>query len=248
MKKLKIQLLLIAALLISGVVTANAQGFQGIATYQTVKDLGSMAIQTEGMAPAMKKQIADMMKKRSQKEFILNFNSNEANWREVASQDNGLKYRHIAKNVYMEEVSLFDLSLLVIDELTPIEWVLTDETKQIGEYTAQKATFIRTWKRVSQISSTNDTEIVTDTAEVEAWYTSQIPVSQGPDSYWGLPGLILELNDGKMTYQCTEVIINPEEVVEISKPSKGRKVNLEEYKKIREEKRDQVARSLSGGK
>jgi hypothetical protein len=25
----------------------------------------------------------------------------------------------------------------------------------------------------------------------------EIPVSQGPEGYWGLPGLILEVNDGK---------------------------------------------------
>ena len=30
-----------------------------------------------------------------------------------------------------------------------------------------------------------------------AWYTPQIPVSNGPDDYQGLPGLILEINDGK---------------------------------------------------
>ena len=28
------------------------------------------------------------------------------------------------------------------------------------------------------------------TIEVVAWYTLQVPVNQGPDGYWGLPGLI----------------------------------------------------------
>jgi GLPGLI family protein len=34
---------------------------------------------------------------------------------------------------------------------------------------------------------------------ITAWYTPEIPVSQGPEGYWGLPGLILEVNDGKTT-------------------------------------------------
>ena len=28
--------------------------------------------------------------------------------------------------------------------------------------------------------------------QIEAWYTLQIPLKQGPAEYWGLPGLILE--------------------------------------------------------
>jgi GLPGLI family protein len=42
---------------------------------------------------------------------------------------------------------------------------------------------------------------------VTAWYTPEIPVNQGPDKYWGLPGLILEVNDGK-TVLCSKVVLN----------------------------------------
>ena len=34
---------------------------------------------------------------------------------------------------------------------------------------------------------------------VTAWYTPQIPINQGPGEYWGLPGLILEINADKTT-------------------------------------------------
>jgi GLPGLI family protein len=36
---------------------------------------------------------------------------------------------------------------------------------------------------------------------ITAWYTPEIP-NQGPENYWGLPGLILEINDGKTVILC----------------------------------------------
>ena len=64
---------------------------------------------------------------------------------------------------------------------------------------------------------------------VTAWYTPQIPVSQGPGEYWGLPGLILEVNAGTTTVLCTEITLNPNEKVTIKKPSKGKKVTRDEF-------------------
>lgn len=62
-----------------------------------------------------------------------------------------------------------------------------------------------------------------------AWYTPDIPVNTGPANYWGLPGLILEVSDGKTTVLCSKVVINPKEKTEIKKPSKGKKVTQAEY-------------------
>ena len=78
---------------------------------------------------------------------------------------------------------------------------------------------------------------------VTAWYTPQIPVSQGPGEYWGLPGLILEVSSGTTTVLCKEITMNPDEKVTIKMPKKGKKVTREEYNKIvlkkTEEMRDQ---------
>jgi GLPGLI family protein len=35
---------------------------------------------------------------------------------------------------------------------------------------------------------------------ITAWYTPEIPVNQGPENYWGLPGLILEINDVRLLF------------------------------------------------
>ncbi len=76
--------------------------------------------------------------------------------------------------------------------------------------------------------------------EVTAWYTMQIPVSAGPGEYWGLPGLILEINSGRTTILCTKITLNPEDKKEIKKPTKGKEVGREEYQDIVKKKMEEM--------
>ena len=61
-------------------------------------------------------------------------------------------------------------------------WKISDETKNIGNFKAQKATANfggRHW---------------------EAWFSTELPFSEGPYKFRGLPGLILELKDNNENY------------------------------------------------
>jgi GLPGLI family protein len=64
---------------------------------------------------------------------------------------------------------------------------------------------------------------------VEAWYTLDIPVAQGPAEYWGLPGLILEVSAGNTTLLCSKIVLNPTENIKIEAPSKGEDITKTEY-------------------
>ena len=64
---------------------------------------------------------------------------------------------------------------------------------------------------------------------IEAWYTLQIPIQHGPAEYWGLPGLILEVNSGNTTMLCSKVVINPSDIVSIKVPDKGKEINKLDY-------------------
>ncbi len=87
---------------------------------------------------------------------------------------------------------------------------------------------------------------------ITAWYTPQIPVSNGPGEYWGLPGLILEINSGRTTILCTEIVINPSEKEEIEAPTKGKKITREKYtetvKKKMEEMREMFRNRRGSGR
>lgn len=75
---------------------------------------------------------------------------------------------------------------------------------------------------------------------ITAWYTPEIPVNQGPDEYWGLPGLILEVNDGRTTILCSKIVLNPKEQVTIKEPTKGKEVSQKEFNETVMEKMQEM--------
>lgn len=93
-------------------------------------------------------------------------------------------------------------------------------------------------------------EVSEKMVEVVAWYSPMIPVSQGPTEYWGLPGLILELSAGNTTMLCNKIVMNPEEKIEIKRPTKGEVVTKKQYNEIitgkMQEMRDNRGRGSGG--
>lgn len=173
-----------------------------------------------------------------------------------------LLYKNIKEERYSSSRESFGKLFLVQDELQKHDWKLENETKNIGEYICYKATktFTRT-ERVSSFSSfsvngrKDDKEEKKEpkTKEVEvtvtAWYTPQIPVSSGPSIYHGLPGLILEVNDGRTTTVCSKIEINPKDGFEIKEPKKGKKVSQKEYDEIvRKKTEEQMEEFRSRGR
>ena len=133
----------------------------------------------------------------------------------------GPQYKNVKTKTYVQNQEFFGKKFLIKDELTPLDWKMGTETKQIGKYTCFKATAMKpsteiNWGRNRRNNDTDankkedstDSEghtSVKDTTEKEdevqmieivAWYTPMIPVNHGPSEYWGLPGLILEVSAG----------------------------------------------------
>jgi GLPGLI family protein len=71
-------------------------------------------------------------------------------------------------------------------------------------------------------------------------------VSQGPEGYWGLPGLILEVNDGKTTILCSKIVLNPKDKAEIKAPSNGKEVSQKEYDEIVVKKMEEMQEMNNG--
>ena len=115
-----------------------------------------------------------------------------------------------------------------------------DEKKEKGEAevkkdsTSSKTNLMDQWEMPKEIVIT-------------AWYSPEIPVNQGPENYWGLPGLILEVNDGKTSILCSKIVMNTKEKVEIKAPSKGKEVTQKEYDEIVKNKMEEM-REMYGGK
>ena len=73
-------------------------------------------------------------------------------------------------------------------------------------------------------------------------------MGNGPGNYQGLPGLILEINDGKKIIVCTEIILNPSKKVTIQEPKKGKIVSQKKFLEIQKQKTDEMMEKFKARK
>ena len=85
-----------------------------------------------------------------------------------------------------------------------------------------------------------------ETILITAWYTPQIPVNQGPNEYWGLPGLILEVGFGKTILLCSKIVLNPKDKGSIAIPDKGKEVSQVEFDDIVDKKMKEMQDQFGG--
>lgn len=264
----------------------TSQNFTGQATYQSKTNV-DMELGGREMTDQMRKQIADMMKSALEKTYILNFNQTESLYKEeeklaapgaggggmmmmMGNFTAGAQYKNTKDNVFLQEQEFFGKNFLISDTLPKLEWTLVNESKQIGQYVAFKATALKKlgdtdWQSMRRRNRNNDdekkdAETKSDSTEVNimdeieipkeieivAWYTPQIPVSQGPGEYHGLPGLILEVHADRTSILCSRIVLNPKEPEVIRSPTRGQKVTLEQYQQIVKEKVEEM-QDMRGG-
>ncbi|WP_282180778.1 GLPGLI family protein [Maribacter stanieri] len=248
-------------------VSLQAQDFQGKAIYQS-KTQVNFDFGNRNIPEDRKKEMMERMKKANEKTFILNFHKTASIYKveekleqpgergggrgprfgAMAGNDGDL-YKNIQDQKYLVKNELLGKIFLIDDELEALDWKMESESKQIGNYTAFKATAVKTIKRPNMSAifrrpgrgEENDEEkkgeeFIIKEVEIVAWYTPEIPINQGPGLYWGLPGLILAVNDDVTTIVCSEITLNPSEKIEIKAPSKGKQVTQAEYDQISQEK------------
>ena len=113
--------------------------------------------------------------------------------------------------------SVYEDTYLVKDSLRKINWKITDETREIAGYECRRAN-----------------AIIMDSVYVVAYYSNQIAVSGGPESFTGLPGMILGLalpheNVTWFATKVTEVAV-PEK--DLAPPTKGKPTDNKGLKAI----------------
>ena len=117
--------------------------------------------------------------------------------------------------------------------------MLSQLTLEGKEYLIEEPLSETSWKVGKKKRNISDYECIEATAKtsngmsITAWYTPDIPISDGPSSYRGLPGLILFLdyNDGMRTFSCTS-IEQDSNSLPIEAPNTGEKVTREQYNKV----------------
>lgn len=167
----------------------------------------------------------------------------------------GTYYKNVKDKTYTVDKEFMGKEFLVKDSLPKLNWKMESETRMIGGYNCFKATAVipvnksdfrnarmkKEGDKKEESAKTEEKDKKTNFMEqfdmpkeitITAWYTPEIPINQGPESYWGLPGLILEVNDGKTTILCSKVVLNSKDKAEIKAPSKGKTVSQNDYDEI----------------
>lgn len=227
-------------------------------------------IEGSNITPEMKAMFAEKMKKAFEKSFVLNFNKTESIYEEpqkleapgasssgrmvvkTASTGDGKIYKNIKSKMMLSEEDFFGKEFLITDSLHNWNWQLLSETKKIGNYTCYKAISVipvtkedmAEYEKMKSKKSEGKTQLFTVSEPKErtitVWYTPEIPISQGPGEYWGLPGLIMEVSDANTVILCSKIILNPKDKITIKVPKNGKKVTKKEYDRLIEKQMEQM--------
>ena len=128
-------------------------------------------------------------------------------------------YYDFGKNEKIIQVEFMTRNFLVSDSIERVAWKLTNKKVKILDFICFGA------------------ELKKDDDLIFAWFTSEIPVSAGPDEFFGLPGLILALEiNGETVFMATSIDLKTPIKDVLSEPGKGKKVTKVEFDKIMEEK------------
>lgn len=96
------------------------------------------------------------------------------------------------------------------NENLTVKWEITKDTKEILGFVCYKA--------VSNSGSSS---------QIVAWFTPDIPFQFGPGGYGNLPGLILELEEGRTIFTAKEINFKPNKIN--INPPKGTRLSNQEY-------------------
>jgi GLPGLI family protein len=161
-----------------------------------------------------------------------------------------ITFHNITEGKKVEQRELAGKSFIIADSIRKMSWKVAGETKMILGYNCMKATTQRMQEsfRMTMDNGEAKREKVTDTLNIVAWFTNEIPGSFGPEMYQGqLPGTILEIdmNNGRNNFKAIE--ISPKiDVAKIKEPSKGKKATPEEFAKEREKMMQEMQQNGGG--
>ncbi|MBQ0147908.1 MAG: GLPGLI family protein [Flavobacteriaceae bacterium] len=145
-------------------------------------------------------------------------------------------FKDISTKSYMKEVNMMSKTYTVKDDLPNFDWKLTRETRTILGNEARKAT------------AEKDGKVIT------AWYSTKIPAKNGPENYWGLPGLILEVESeieqgpikGKKIIVISNIkTSNDKKAIEMPKAKST--ITEADYEKLQKEQRERFEQMRNQG-
>ena len=153
--------------------------------------------------------------------FDLHFNGNKTvykpgretdpfrNWWLIGPSKENVVVADMETQIVNSQKKVFEDTYLLQDTVGNIQWKITEELRTIAGFECRKAV-----------------AIICDSVYVVAFYTDEIAVTGGPESFNGLPGMILGLAIPRLytTWFATKVELVEPKTTDFVIPSKGKKI------------------------
>ncbi len=135
-----------------------------------------------------------------------NPDNNRLRWEQPA-EDNVI-YSELDKHAAVSQKRIFEKTFLIHDSTKNIQWKITDEKRTIAGFECRRAN-----------------ALIMDSIYIVAFYTDEIVTPGGPESFSGLPGMILGLAipHEHVTWFATKLYAVPVTENEFKIPTKGSK-------------------------
>jgi len=231
---------------VSSTITVKAQSVAGTASYEVrMKQAPQANIPEEDqkkLPPQVQLQLQASLAGAIQA-YELQFNGPVALYHEAPRQESGDSqmsvrtsvegsarnvYRDLAAKTQTDIPSLDGVTYRITEPLQPQQWKLVNESRTIAGHVCLKAT--RPGSPVRRI--TNGKEETLPAADIVAWYAPDIEAGHGPAHYYGLPGLILQVDEGFRTINCTGVLLEKGKAPAIPAPKGGTVIDNKEFLKL----------------
>ncbi|MEC5146076.1 GLPGLI family protein [Chitinophaga sp. 212800010-3] len=138
-----------------------------------------------------------------------NTDTKKSIWGDGPAEEN-IVYTRLDSMQSISQKKVFEQIYLVKDSVRKINWKITDETRKIAGFDCRRAN-----------------ALIMDSVYVVAFYTDAIVPSGGPESFSGLPGMILgvALPHEHITWFATKVLVDDIKETSLTPPVKGKPVD-----------------------
>ena len=210
----------------------NAQQYEGKVRYLITSDWVKMLNACDYLDKSQKEKSAYMWSNRSEWKSYENlyFSPKQSKYEEseekVKDEEDEDTYawrkdvffitRNYEKNTFFNADEMLGKVYLVSDSLKSPDWKILNDLKEVAGHVCMNASLYDTLRKQN----------------VVAWFALDIPVQAGPDRFWGLPGLILEvnINNGARILTADKLEFKPlTNEFDLPKKLKGKQVDHDTY-------------------
>ena len=207
---------------------AYSQVSEGVITYERTQYWTKLIARLEFLSQEEKDRAKLTWGKQDEwkTKTTLVFSPKESKYEEIHEEgswgrpEDFIIYRNFENEKMLDMETVSGKTYIVEDSLRAPQWKVMNKIKEIKGYLCMMAVTRDTIKNQN----------------ITAWFANDIAVQAGPEKYFGLPGLILELdiNDGDVVITADKVELKAptKEQLTLPKKMKGKKVNQLQYDNI----------------